>query len=365
MADIMTFARDYMGAYTQYKKGWNYEDSCIMVAAIDLFKATGDAFFRDFAMRYMERFVDPDGSIPGFELHAYSIDNIAPGRPLFFALDETGDETRWRTAIEFHMNRLRTHPRCQCGNFWHKEIYPWQVWLDGLYMAQPFRMLYERRFNKNADLYDITNQFKVVRAHLYNEEKGLYYHGWDESRQQPWCDKETGLSANFWSRAMGWYLMALIDCIDFCDEQMFEHRQYLVELFREAIAGIVRWTDPETGLIHQVIDRADVEGNYLETSGSAMLCYALLKGARLRVLDREKVLPLGLKTWKGLEETKFFIAEDGTAHIRDMCGVAGLGPGDKRDGSVAYYLSEPRVCDEVKGVAAFLMAYSEVLQAKE
>ncbi len=364
MPDIRSFARSFMGSYTQYKNGWNYEDSCIMVAAIDLYGATGDAAFRDFAMNYMERFVMPDGSIPGFELHAYSIDNIAPGRPLFFALDETGDERRWKTAIEFHMDRLRTHPRCQCGNFWHKEIYPWQVWLDGLYMAQPFRMLYERRFNRNADLSDITNQFRVVRAHLYNEEKGLYYHGWDESRQQPWCDKETGLSANFWSRAMGWYLMAMIDCIDFCDEQLFEHRQYLVELFREAIRGITRWMDRDTGLIYQVIDRADAEGNYLETSGSSMLCYALLKGVRLGVLDGETYLPLGLKAWKGLEETKFFTAEDGTAHIRDMCGVAGLGPGEKRDGSVAYYLSEPVVWDEVKGVAAFLMAYSEVLRAK-
>lgn len=365
MPDIQAFAHRYMEEYTQYKNGWNYEDSCILVAAIDLFRATGDPFYRDFAMRYMTRFVQPDGSIPAFELHAYSIDNIAPGRPLFFAMEQQPEDPRWRTAIEFHMNRLRTHPRCKCGNFWHKEIYPWQVWLDGLYMAQPFRMLYERRLNGNADLKDITNQFKVVREHLFNEEKKLYYHGWDESRQQPWCDKETGLSANFWSRAMGWYLMALIDCIDFCDEQMFEHRQALVEIFREAIAGILPWTDPETGLIYQVIDRADVKGNYLETSGSAMLCYALLKGVRLGVLQSDRYLPAGLKAWKGLTETKFITGEDGKPHICDMCRVAGLGPGDKRDGSVAYYLSEDRCCDEVKGVAAFMMACSEALQAKE
>ncbi|MBR4711411.1 MAG: glycoside hydrolase family 88 protein [Clostridia bacterium] len=363
MRDIQAFARTYMERYTQYKNGWNYEDSCILVAAADLWQATGDGFYRDFAMRYMNRFVRDDGSIPSFELHAYSIDNIAPGRPLFFALEQTGEE-KWRTAIEFHMNRLRTHPRCKCGNFWHKEIYPWQVWLDGLYMAQPFRMLYESRLNKNAEIADITAQFRVVREHLYNPEKGLYYHGWDESRQQPWCDKETGLSANFWSRAMGWYLMAMIDCIDFCDEQMFEHRQYLVELFREAVAGIRPWMDGETGLIYQVIDRADVPGNYLETSGSAMLCYALFKGVRLGVLQEDRWLPLARKAWNGLTGTKMITGADGETHICDMCRVAGLGPGDKRDGSVAYYLSEDRCCDEVKGVAAFLMAASEAMRAE-
>lgn len=363
MADIKAYLADYLKDYAPYKKYWNYEDGCVLKGCIDLYNATGEAGYKGFVMKYLETYVTPEGEIPNYEMRQYNIDSINSGKALFFGLEQTGDE-RYRKAIEFHMQRLREHPRCQCGNFWHKETYPNQIWLDGLYMAQPFYMAYEMQMDRMANVSDITSQFKNVRKWLYNEEKGLNYHAYDEAKIQPWCNKETGLSPNFWLRSTGWYLMALADCIELCSEQLYEHYRALVDIFRESIRGVLQYQNTDSGLFYQVIDRADVEDNYLETSGSAMVAYALLKGVRIGVLNAEKYLAIGKRAFEGLVEQKLIQGEDGKTHLKDICWVAGLGPGEKRDGSVAYYLSEPRVCDDSKGVGPFMMAYAEYIKAE-
>lgn len=364
MADIRAFLNDFLASYNPYKKYWNYEDGCVLKGCIDLYRATGDVQYKDFVMKYLEEHVMPDGGIPNYELRQYNIDSINSGKALFFALEETGD-ARYRTAIEFHMQRLREHPRCACGSFWHKQLYPNQIWLDGLYMAQPFYMQYEMQFGRMSNVSDIAQQFGNVRRWLYDEEKGLNYHAYDEAKVQFWADKETGLSKNFWLRSTGWYLMALIDCIDLCSEQLYEHYRAMVDIFRESMRGLLRWQDEETGLFYQVIDRADVTDNYLETSGSAMAAYALLKGVRLGVLDAEKYLPAAKRVFEALVSYKLVTGEDGRQHLQDICLMAGLGPKETRDGSVEYYLSEPRVCDDSKGVGPFMMAYAEYLLAGE
>lgn len=358
--DIQAYLKSYLSAYKPYKKYWNYEDGCILIGCIDLYRATGDETYKDFVMNYLTTFVAEDGSIANYEMRQYNIDSINCGKALFFALEETGDE-RYRKAIEFHMQRLREHPRCQCGNFWHKQIYPNQIWLDGLYMAQPFYMAYERTFDKFQHVQDITSQFANVRKYLYNVQKGLSYHAFDEARVQPWADKETGLSANFWLRSMGWYLMAMIDCADLCDQMLYEHYKAIVDQFRESIRGLLQYQDAATGMFYQVIDHAEVEGNYLETSGTAMAAYALLKGVRIGVLNPEKYLALGIKTFEGMVAEKLRQDLDGSMKLGGICAVAGLS--DKRDGSVAYYLSEPIVDDDSKGVGPFMMAYAEYLMA--
>ena len=349
----------YLKDYTPYKKTWNYEDSCVLVGAIDLYEATGEALYRDFVLSYLSRFVKEDGSIPNFDLKAWSIDNVAPGRALFFALDETGDD-RYQKAIRFHEERLSAHPRCACGNFWHKEIYPDQVWLDGLYMAQPFRALYAARYRDGAVADDIVRQFENVRRLLYCEEKCLYYHACDTAKAQFWADPETGCSPNFWLRSMGWYLMALIDCADFLGEAFSARRAVLAGLLQEAVNGILRFQDRETGLFYQVIDRAEAPGNYLETSGSAMVLYAILKGCRLGVLDGE-LRDGALTALENLRDKYLHRDEAGRWHLGGICKVAGLGPANKpeRDGSVRYYLSEPVVEDDAKGTGPYMMAVSE------
>jgi unsaturated rhamnogalacturonyl hydrolase len=364
MKDVQKFVMSFLDAYKPYKDYWNYEDGCVLIGCIDLYQATGDAKYRQFVLDYLSARVEEDGSIPAFE-KKFNIDSINSGKALFFALKETGEE-RYRKAIEFHMDRLRQHPRCQCGNFWHKAIYPEQIWLDGLYMAQPFYMAYETQFDGLANVVDIVNQFKNVRKYLYDEEKKLSYHACDMAKEQPWANKETGCSKNFWLRSMGWYLMAMIDCIGILGpDKLYEHYKALVDLFRETIRGILCYQDAETGLFYQVIDHGEVEGNYLETSGSSMVAYAILKAVRLGVLDAEKYEKLGLKAFEHLVSDKLLPDENGNLHLTDICWVAGLGPGEKRDGSVAYYLSEPKVSDDSKGVGPFMMAYAEYLNAEK
>ncbi len=352
----------YLNAYTPYKKSWNYEDSCVLVGAIDLYEATGEAQYKDFILSYLSRFVMPDGSIPNFDLKAYSIDNVAPGRALFFALKETGDE-RYEKAIRFHEDRLSTHPRCACGNFWHKEIYPDQVWLDGLYMAQPFRALWAAKYGDKAVADDVVRQFENVRKLLYCEEKGLYYHACDTAKVQFWADPETGCSPNFWLRSMGWYLMALADCADFLGDQFSAQRAALSGLLREAVDGILRYQDKATGLFYQVIDHPEAEGNYLETSGTSMVLYAILKGCRLGLMD-EALKPGALEAMKQLTARYLRVDENGQYHLGGICKVAGLGPASNpvRDGSVRYYLSEPIVEDDAKGTGPYMMAVSETLR---
>ncbi len=361
--DIKLWFKEYLAKYTHYKSYWNYEDGCILKAAADLYRVTGDEDYKRFVLDYMAQYVMPDGSIPNYEMRQYNSDSINSGKTLFFALTETGDE-RYRKAIEFHMQRLREHPRCECGNFWHKQLYPNQIWLDGLYMVQPFYMEYEMKFGGMEKVADIVSHFKNARKYLWNAQKGLNYHAFDESRKMFWADPVTGHSANFWLRSTGWYLMGLADAIGLCREELYEHYRTLVDIFRESIAGVLRY-QAEDGLFYQVIDHPEAEGNYTETSGSAMVAYALLKGVRLGILDPEKYLPIGKKVFEAIVNTKLHAEEDGVVRLTDICWVAGLGPekNPQRDGSVAYYLSEPKKSDDSKGVGPFIMAYSEYLRA--
>lgn len=362
--DIRAFVNGYIDGYTDYKESWNYEDGCVLMGAICLYRATGEAKYRDFVLDYLSRRVTPEGAIPSFEAEQYNIDSINCGKALFFALDETGDE-RYRRAIDFHMQKLREHPRCECGSFWHKTIYPNQVWLDGLYMALPFYAEYEKRFGGMKSLADIVRQVTNVREHLYDGGKGLFRHAWDEARVQPWADKAMGLSPNYWLRSTGWLLMALADTLSFMDERLMCEYKTVEGVFREAVDGILRWRDKDTGLFLQVIDLPDAEGNYAETSGTAMVAYALMRGAELGALDADKYLPVGRDIFERLAKQKLRAGEDGREHLFDICKVAGLGPGEKRDGSVAYYLSEPRVCDDSKGVGPFMMAWAQYIKSGE
>lgn len=354
MENALRYVEGFVKHYSPGQARWFYEDGCVLMGCLAMYRATGQSLYRDFVLSYMERAVSPEGTILHFPMDQYNVDNINAGKALFFALDETG-ESRYRRAADFLMDRLDHHPRCGCGNFWHKEIYPDQIWLDGLYMAQPFRLEYSLRFRHGRDAQDVLSQFSNVRALLFSEEKGLYYHACDTARRQPWADPRTGRSPNFWLRAMGWYLMALADCRALLPG---EEGEKLAALLAEAAKGILPYQDRETGLFYQVVDRADAEGNYLETSGSAMVFYAWMKGWRLGALP-EAFGRLGAEGLKSLAKEKLKQDGEGAWHLTDICRSAGLGPGNRRDGSVGYYLSEPRVADDGKGVGPFLMALAE------
>lgn len=336
---------------------WNYIDGCIIAAFLDMAMVTGDARYSDFAENFIDYYVKEDGSLLGYSVEKYNLDDVNEGRVLFDLYRMTGKE-KYKKAIELLYSQLKNQPRTVTGNFWHKLIYPNQIWLDGIYMAQVFYVRYLMEFGDN-DLSDIMSQIKNVRRLMFDENKKLYYHGCDCSKSIFWADRETGCSKNFWLRSIGWFTVALADIIGYINND--EYREELIGIFRETIKGIALYADPESGLYYQVVDCGGKEGNYLETSGSSMIAYAMLKGVRLKVLD-EEYLVLGKKTFDGICDKYLTVSENGELNLGGICLVAGLGPENKpnRDGSYEYYISEPVVENDAKGVAPFLMCYTEV-----
>lgn len=361
MSKVEKYFEDYIKNFKSAKVNkWCYEDGCVLLGAIKMYQATGKDLYKKFVFDVVDQYVNEDGTMNFYDNKKYHIDNIYAGNALFFAYDETGNE-KYRKAIELQMEQLRNHPRTASGNFFHKDIYPNQVWLDGINMGLVFYMNYETRFGGKEHYQDIMNQLRNVRKNAYNEEKGLYYHAYDESKQMAWADKETGCSPNFWLRAMGWYMVALIDMIEGTDQAIYENYDELKRLFKEALKGLLQYQDKDSKLFYQVIDRADVEGNYLETSGSLMIAYAMLKACRMKVILSEKYEKTAREILDSVIDNKL-VEENGKLALTDMCLVAGLS--DTRDGSVEYYLSEERGSDDHKGVGALMMAYAESILLK-
>lgn len=355
------FIRDFYKELSKMRLGkWNYEDGCILNAAIQLYEAKGDESFKNFVLEYLENYVDKDGNILYYKQQDYKLDDIASGRALLFAYEQTGEE-RYKKAVELLMKHLTDQPRIPAGNFWHKKIYPNQVWLDGLYMAQPFYMAYDTKYNKNAHYVDICNQFQLVLDKMYDKERELFYHGYDDSKEIFWANKETGCSANFWLRALGWFLVGCVDTMEEMDRKEYDSFRQIMDVYKKAIHGVLKYQDKESGLFYQVVDGAHIEGNYLETSGSAMIAASILKACRMKVLLSEKYQEIGENILENIIEQKL-VEIDGVLCLKDNCSVAGLGPDEgRRDGSVEYYLSEKVIVDDKKGIAAFFMAYAQYL----
>lgn len=338
------------------KVQWNYIDGCMLTALIEMTGITGDERYAAFAKEVADHFVQEDGSILTFKPENQTLDDINEGRVLFPLYARTGDE-KYRRAADTLRAALDAQPRTFEGNFWHKKIYPNQVWLDGIYMAQPFQALYEKTFG-SGDYSDIVRQITMAHERMCDKETGLYFHGYDASRTAFWADPETGCSKNFWLRALGWFAVAMADLLDILPEG--KDRGALIPIFTSLMASMDRYIDEETGMYWQVPNQPGREGNYLETSGSAMMAYAMLKGARLGVLDKEYAAK-GERTFHGIMDKYLTFTETGI-NLGGICLVAGLGPEDnrRRDGTYEYYISEPIVENDAKGVAPFLLAYTEV-----
>ncbi|MFV0342443.1 MAG: glycoside hydrolase family 105 protein [Anaerocolumna sp.] len=358
---IETFITDYFNDFSKSEKShtkWKYEDGCILSACMSLYEATKNSYYKDLIKDYMDHYITDEGSILTYEKETYNLDNIQSGKALFFLLEET-KEDKYKKALDDLMDQLKSHPRTGSKSFWHKQIYPDQIWLDGLYMAQPFYLMYEKKFNNKENYADIINQYKNCRKFLFDEDKKLYYHAYDEAKIQKWANKTTGWSPNFWIRAMGWYFMSIIDTWEAMGEENEDYKDFLKDLLQEAVDGILPYKDAKTNMFYQLVDRTDISANYLETSGSSMIACSILKACRLNVLP-EAYLKEGLAIFNGIVEHKLLPLSDQYV-LTGICEVAGLGPGEKRDGTVAYYLSESIVSNEVKGVAAFSMAYAQSL----
>ena len=337
---------------------WNYIDGCMITAVIRMYQTTLDRSYLDFADSFMSFFVNDDGSINTYRLEDYNLDNVRPACNLFALYDLTGRE-KYRLAMDTVRGQLETQPRTREGNFWHKKIYPYQVWLDGLYMAQPFYVEYERRYNRMRGCTDSFRQFANVYRLMRDEKTGLYYHGYDESKEMYWADPVTGNSPNFWLRATGWYAASLVDTAEAMGEMMYYEYRTLQDTLRELVDAVLKYMDPDTHMFYQVIDRADAEGNYPETSGSALMAYAMLKAVRLGFLP-VRYKETAKEIFYGITGKYLTRKEDGTPGLGGICLMAGLGGEQHRDGSLEYYFSEPVVEDDAKGTGPLIMAYTEL-----
>ena len=343
------------------KSKWNYIDGCMIKAVLQMYAISKDEKYLKFADDFIDYRVFEDGTIDGYNVGEKNIDNVNAGKTLFELYDLTGKE-KYRKAIDLVYSQIEIMPRCKSGNFWHKDIYPNQVWLDGMYMGQPFYLEYETRFNNRKNYDDIFSQFKFVIENMRNPLNGLYFHAMDTSREAFWCDKVTGLSQLSWLRAIGWYSMALLDSLEIVDNS--DHKfdtevKMLQDAFVDLINSMIKYQD-ESGMWYQIVNYGGMDKNYLETSGSSIMAYALLKGVRLGILP-ESYVEYAKKAIDGICD-KYLKTKEGEMSLGGICLVAALVGKDRRPGTYDYYMSEPIVEDDAKGVGPFLLAYTELLR---
>lgn len=342
--------------------GWNYIDGCMMIALLNMHKITGQSRYYEFAENFLDYYVFEDGSLRGFNEEEYNLDNICEGRVLFDVYAQSHKE-KYRKAIETLYGQILRQPRTHEGNFWHKAIYPNQVWLDGLYMAQVFYARYTTEMEGGKNYDDIRRQFRTVREKMFDPATGLYRHGYDASKTAFWAG-ENGCSLNPWLRSLGWFSAALIDVTT----EVKDDPEFIAEMTgiaKELAQNLLPYIDEESGMLWQVPNQVGREGNYPETSGSSMVAYFYLKGARLGILDASYA-EVGAKIFQAICD-RYLTETDGKLNLGGICLVAGLGPENnrRRDGTYEYYISEPIVENDAKGLAPFLMCYTELLQAKK
>ncbi|MFO7656679.1 MAG: glycoside hydrolase family 88 protein [Bacteroidales bacterium] len=337
---------------------WGYTSGLLHTAVQRLGNSSGDQRYHDFVQTFVDETIDENGNIVSrFSIDEYNIDNIKPGMILFDIYERTGEE-KYLKVLQTMRRQLQHHPRTSEGGYWHKLRYPWQMWLDGIYMAAPFYARYGQVFNEPENFDDVIRQIVLIEEKTRDKKTGLLFHGWDESRVQQWADPVTGLSKSFWSRAIGWYAMALVDVLDYIPVE-HPNRYKVIEVLQRTAEAVVKYQDPKTGVWYQVTDQMDREGNYLEASASAMFVYSLAKGARMGYLDK-KYWDLANRAFDGIIEKFMTVDPDGQVQMNQICLVAGLGAGEHRDGTYEYYLSEPIVRNDLKGTGPFIMASLEL-----
>lgn len=335
---------------------WSYDYGVILKGLEYVWKITGGKKYYDYIQTNMDLFVEPNGYISRYESKEYNIDHINNGKILFTLYRETKQE-KYLKAIHQLRQQLLRHPRTSEGGFWHKNIYPHQMWLDGIYMGSPFLAEYAAVIGENGLFDDVARQVILMYKNAVDKKTGLIYHGYDESHGMKWADDVTGCSPHFWGRAMGWYMAAIVDILDFLPGEHAKHTE-ICNILRNTIDALIEVREPETGLWYQVLDQGKREGNYLETSASSMFTYAIFKGCRKGYLD-SSVKKAGEKAFASLIKDKIRTDDHGLLNLIDTCQVSGLGNNPYRDGSFEYYISEPKRENDRKGIGAFIQAAAE------
>lgn len=356
MADAVMQRYDTLAYYNgRTRAGWSY-DVFLLGTAIDEL-GNIDPKYSDYLKTSVDMLVDSSGQIERYDMEKYNIDLIRPATNLL-TLAQRSDDPRYKKAIPQFVEQLEKHPKTHSGGYWHKQIYPWQIWLDGVYMGFPFLAEYAKEYNQPQWFDVVTHEIELVYEKTVDPETGLLYHAWDESKAQKWADPETGQSPHFWSRAMGWYVMAIVDVLDYLPKND-PQRGELINILQKTCDALLKVRDPETGVWYQVLDRAGDEGNYPEGSGTAMYVYAFAKGAKKGYLDKS-YLDVANSAFDDMVKTFIITDEDGLPSMINICGSCGLGGFPYRDGSYDYYINEKIVKNDCKGVAPFILAAIEL-----
>ncbi len=338
------------------KPRWKYAIGVMMKAIWTAGILYDKADYLDYVQKYYDTLITEEGKILTYDAATYNLDNINAGKTLI-DLYLRNPKPQYRKAIELLREQLRTQPRTSEGGFWHKKIYPHQMWLDGLYMGAAFLAQYAAAFDEKPLFDDVALQFILIEKHTRDPKTGLLYHGWDESRDQKWADPETGCSPHFWGRSLGWFAMALVDTLEYFPQD-HPQRKELEAMFQRLMAAVVKVQDPKTGVWYQILDKPNEEGNYLESSCSTMFVYSLLKGIRQEYLPAD-FMDAAERGYKGIFQEFVEVTPDGQVHLHKGCVVAGLGGRPYRDGSFQYYVSEPVRSNDPKAVGPFILACLE------
>lgn len=355
-ATVMNIWKDSMPIGSMTK--WSYDMGVVLKGFEGVWMNTGNVYYFNSILKKMDYFINEDGSIKGYELDEYNIDHVNNGKLVMLLYRVLGKE-KYKKAADHLRSQLRTQPRTNEGGFWHKKIYTHQMWLDGLYMGAPFYAEYAREFHEDSAFNDIANQFIWMEKHARDARTGLLYHGWDESKQMKWANKETGTSPHFWARAMGWYADALVDALDYFPAD-HPKRKTLIDILNRLVTAVEKQQDKQTGLWYDVMNYSGPgkEKNYFEASASSQFVYAIAKGVRKGYLPAAK-LAIAKKGYEGIVK-KFIKVENGQTNLYGTVKVSGLGGNPFRDGSFEYYMSEPVIVNDPKGVGAFLLASNEM-----
>ena len=324
-------------------------------AILDLWKKTGDDKYYDYVEQWCDTLINDNGEIHLYKIETYNIDYINPGKVLFDVYAKTGNE-KYKKAMDRLVGQMKNHPKTTQGCYWHKLIYQHQIWLDGLYMGAPFLAQYGATYDQPEWIDIAVKQFLICAEHTYDAKTGLYYHAWDESRNQKWADKKTGKSPNFWGRSMGWWYMALVDVLDFVPEN-HPDRAKLISMIDGLANTLPKYQ--KDGLWFQVLDKGGKEGNYQEASVSSMFMYAIAKAVNKGYIAKKNI-KTAEKAYDGLMKILIKEDDDKLLTLTKCCAVAGLGGNPYRDGSYEYYINERIRDNDSKATGPFIMGCIEL-----
>lgn len=355
MANTVLAQSDSLIHYVSGSPKWAY-DVAFLGMAIDRL-GNVDPKYSMYMENWVNYFVHPDGSVTDYRLKEYNLDRIFPGRNVITVYKRYPGK-KYKIALDNFIEQLKTHPMTNSGGYWHKNIYQWQMWLDGIFMASTYMAQYAAEFNAPQWFDVAATQTKMIYEKTLDPSTGLLMHAWDESRTQKWCDPATGKSQYPWSRAMGWYTMAILDILDYLPAN-HPDRQELIAILQKCCSALLRVRDPDSGIWFQVLNQGGRAGNYLEGSGSAMFIYVFAKGSRLGYLDK-KYREIANSAFDNFTKELVTVDGKGMVTICNICGGCGLGGNPYRDGSYEYYINEKRFDNDTKGVAPFILAAIEL-----